>query len=666
MEVLTEKVSMDALLDKAKAGATRDLTKFLLNTIGQAGVEVSEEEASLIGNTLAEAAILREKSEYNQMVQQLVVEGYSYADAKAAADKAIVDEAMETAIVSGLSGGMSGLAATVYSRAVGKADAAQSAQEAATPENQTQQSTDTQGAENAAAQETAQVANALTDALGKPEENQQSAPSDLSNTVTSKLTPELKQALAEVRDPRGVTPDTAAAIVTNPEALQQLQNLTGYNFDWEIARLMDPSHPETWQQSTVPFAVLELDAIIGGRTTATMNREGADAFIADLGQAIADNSQQTVNSNQQTTSQAGSQEVSPEVTRAIQTVLGTNPVDTKTTQTYNGNNELQGGNNNAGTANDRAGSFGNPEARLAGVRQDNGETVAGRPEHGGVAANAGIVRVSDKLQEAQRQRGTPTYAVKDTTADPVSYEQALTAGRNSDPVNGWCVTPKSAQELRDGNVRTFMNENGTVGVGIAPDGDIVAVFKNKNGGPRKALDTMMPIALEQGGDRLDCYGDGLVDVYTRYGFEPVARVAFNEAFANDGWSPDKGAPYIYFMKHNGDSADTVVQKMGTYPECTKAQLDDLPTFGKNDYDKAMAYRDSLMAKASPQSTDTSAPSPVQRQSGSGISDTLGMQNAPSGDINQSKTFTNSGLNSADPEISAAYEQTMKEPFTVSN
>ena len=189
--------------------------------------------------------------------------------------------------------------------------------------------------------------------------------------------------------------------------------------------------------------------------------------------------------------------------------------------------------------------------------------------------------------------------MKDTTADPGKYEQALTAGRNSDPQNGWCVTPKSAQELKDGNVRTFTDENGTVGVGVAPDGDIVGVFKNKNGGPKKALDTMMPIAIEQGGDRLDCYGEGLVNLYAKYGFEPVARVEFNPEYANDGWTPDKGTPYIYVMKHNGDSADTVVDKMGTYPKYTDAQLDALPTYGKDDYDGAMAYRDSLMQKGTP-------------------------------------------------------------------
>ena len=122
--------------------------------------------------------------------------------------------------------------------------------------------------------------------------------------------------------------------------------------------------------------------------------------------------------------------------------------------------------------------------------------------------------------------------MKDATADPVSYEQALTAGRNSDQQNGWCVTPKSAQELKDGNVRAFMDENGTVGVSVAPDGDIVAVFKNKNGGPPKALDTMMPIAIEQGGDRLDCYGEGLVNLYAKYGLHGMKRSNMNDIKTN--------------------------------------------------------------------------------------------------------------------------------------
>lgn len=612
LEVLTEKVSMDALLTKAKAGATKDLTKFLLNTFGQAGVEISEEEASLIGNTLAEAVILQEKSEYNRTIQQLVADGYSYTDAKAAADKAIVDEAKTTAIVSGMSGGISGLAATVYSNAVSRAEAktntSQNAQEVATADNMQRTENDTPNTQATTTQSpaTPQAGNALTNALDKLTET-----GNVSNKTVEK-------------------------ILSDPEAVEQLSRQTGL----DLSQMATASE----KRNAVKAAVRQM---AGDTAPATLNREGAQSLIEDMGQELAERAP----ARQETPEASPNRQA---VQNAIDRVLG---VDTGTDGNYNAinGNPTQGGTEN-GTGlqeNDGTGSFGNPEQGLAGVQQRNGTDNQGRGQSGEMAVDSGELRVSDKLQEAQRQRGTPTYAVKDTTADPVSYEQALTAGRNSDTVNGWCVTPKSAQELKNGNVRTFMNDNGTVGVGIAPDGDIVAVFKNKNGGPPKALDTMMPIAIEQGGDRLDCYGEGLVKVYARYGFEPVARVEFNSEYANPGWDASKDEPYIYVMKHNGDSADTVARKMGDYPKYSKEQLEALPTYGKNDYDAAMAYRDSLMGKNSPQAVDSSGKSTEGGQSG-----TLGAQNAPSGDINQSRTFTNTGLHSADADILAGYEATV--------
>lgn len=615
LEVLTEKVSLDSLLDVAKAKGGSNLRKVLLNTFGQAGVEISEEEVSYIGGLIAEAAILQGKSDYNQTIGELVANGMSYEEAKARASKDVWNEAVNTAVVSGLSGGISGGVATGYNAVMNRLsnpggtvadtqEAAGSPQAGVLPET----SMDTTKAQSpdVEAAGTPQAGNALTNALDKLAET---------GTVSNK---------------------TVEKILSDPAAMEQLSRQTGL----DLSQLATASE----KRNAVKAAVRQM---AGDTAPTTLNREGAQSLIEDMGQELAERAP----ARQETP------EVSPKrqaVQNAIDQVLG---VDTGTDGNYNAinGNPTQGGTEN-GTGlqeNDGTGSFGNSEQGLAGVHQNNGKTVEGRREHGGVAVDSGELRVSDKLQEAQRQRGTPTYAVRDTTADPVSYEQALTAGRNSDPVNGWCVTPKSAQQLKDGNVRTFMNDSGTVGVGIAPDGDIVAVFKNKNGGPPKALDTMMPIAIEQGGDRLDCYGSGLVDVYTRYGFEPVARVEFNKTYANEGWMPDKGEPYIYVMKHNGDSADTVARKMGTYPEYTKDQLEALPTYGKNDYDAAIAYRDSLMGKGSPQVADSSGQS---TESGQGS--TLGAQNAPSGDINQSKTFTNSGLNSADPDIRAAYEQTM--------
>ena len=644
LEVLTEKVSLDSLLDVAKAKGGSNLRKVLLNTFGQAGVEISEEEVSYIGGLIAEAAILQGKSEYNQTIGELVANGMSYEEAKARASKDVWNEAVDTAVVSGLSGGISGGVATGYNAVMNRLNnpgvTATDTQEAtgrpqagALPET----SMDTTKAQSpdAEAAGTPQAGNALTNALDK---------------------------LAETGN---VSNKTVEKILSDPAAMEQLSRQTGL----DLSQMATASE----KRNAVKAAVRQM---AGDAAPTTLTREGAQSLIEDMGQELAERAP----ARQETP------EVSPKrqaVQKAIDQVLG---VDTVNNGNYNQINEnpIQGGTEN-GTGLQGTDGTGLPGG--AGAERVSGADAGALPVSGqapgGMEAGTQVVpggvqgesgggnsqndlrvsgelRVSDKLQEAQRQRGTPTYAVKDTTADPVSYEQALTAGRNSDPVNGWCVTPKSAQQLKDGKVRTFMNDNGTVGVGIAPDGDIVAVFKNKNGGPPKALDTMIPIAIEQGGDRLDCYGEGLAKLYAKYGFEPVARVEFNKAYANEGWSPDKGEPYIYVMKHNGDSADTVAQKMGTYPKITDDQLAALPTYGKNDYDAALAYRDSLMSKPSPQLTDTSTPSPVQGQSGNGTSGTLGMQNSPSGDINQSKTFTNSGLNSADPDIRAAYEQTMRD------
>lgn len=617
LEVLTEKVSLDKALDKAKQLGGSDLRKWVLNTLGQAGVEASEEEASYFGSLLAEAAILQGNSEYNQTIGELVASGMSYEEAKAQADKNVWNEALNTLIISAGSGAIMGAGTTAYSDVMtklGKQGTQTSPQEATenpqagiSPET----SMDTTKAQSpdAEAAGAPQAGNALTNALDK---------------------------LAETGN---VSNKTVEKILSDPAAMEQLSRQTGL----DLSQMATASE----KRNAVKAAVRQM---AGDTAPTTLNREGAQSLIEDMGQELAERAP----ARQETP------EVSPKrqaVQNAFDRVLG---VDTGTDGNYNAinGNPIQGGTEN-GTGlqeNDGTGSFGNSEQGLAGVQQGNGADNQGRGQPGSVAVGSGELRVSDKLQEAQKQRGTPAYAVKDTTADPVSYEQALTAGRNSDPVNGWCVTPKSAQQLKDGNVRTFMNDNGTVGVGIAPDGDIVAVFKNKNGGPAKALDTMMPIAIEQGGDRLDCYGKGLVRVYTRYGFEPVARVEFNKTYANEGWTPDKGEPYIYVMKHNGDSADTVARKMGTYPEYTKDQLEALPTYGKNDYDAALAYRDSLMGKSSPQVADSSG----QSTEGGQAVDTVGMQNEPSGDLEVSRTVSNTGLHSKDADIRQGYKQMAKE------
>lgn len=524
VDALTEKIPLDNLISisTAKGGAG-----YILNFLRSMGIEGGQEAASQLASLFADAAIMRDKSERNLEVAQMMTMNpdMSLEEAQAIVDRGTVNDILYSMIVSGLAGGFNSLVATTKYKLANRGENADVPEAAAqNPQEQPAQ------------------------AAAEAPDGEKAAPLDGE---------QMARALAGQEQPKG-----AQALMAESEA----------EFDKAFDRVMNQESQKPESQPEAPKADTEMER--RARMALGMETE--------------------------------------------------TPVDNGTPKVYDNNNKV-GGMNNAGAdqlqgtdgeglprGNEAGGIPGSTDRTLQvsgqapGTMESGTEVVPGSVQGKPGGSNTpddlrvpGELRVSDALTEAQQKKGTPTYPVKDTTTDPGSYEQALTAGRNSDPQNGWCVTPKSAKELKDGNVRTFTDENGTVGVGVSPDGDIVGVFKNKDGGPKKALDTMMPIAIEQGGDRLDCYGEGLVNLYAKYGFEPVARVEFNPEYANEGWTPDKGTPYIYVMKHNGDSADTVVDKMGTYPKYTDAQLDALPTYGKDDYDKAMAYRDSLMQQAAP-------------------------------------------------------------------
>lgn len=142
IEYATEKVPLDKLMDAAKAGG-HGWKEILKNALIQGGIEAGEEELSLIGTTLAEAAILREKSGYQQRIQELVASGMNLKDAQNAAFGELMQEAKETAIVSFFSGGLSEAGASVAGNLTHRAaDRAEDAAE--------MQQTEENAAENAA------------------------------------------------------------------------------------------------------------------------------------------------------------------------------------------------------------------------------------------------------------------------------------------------------------------------------------------------------------------------------------------------------------------------------------------------------------------------------------------------------------------------------------
>lgn len=266
------------------------------------------------------------------------------------------------------------------------------------------------------------------------------------------------------------------------------------------------------------------------------------------------------------------------------------------------NNVMGGVTNNDGTGSieDSGNGMGGLQGRLgSGDQGGNASEQSSR--------DSGIVRLSDDTIRAFSQRGIVPFELHSGANDLAAFSASLDAARAEDQANGWAVTPKSVEDLN--GINTILSNDNKAGLGVAQDGDIEAVFKNKNGGPKSALNVLIPAALEQGGTKLDCYGEGLARLYARYGFVPVAQVDFNEEYANDGWTPDKGKPQIYFMMHNGDSAATVAEKAGTYHIPTDEELHALPRFNQDSYDVAYSYRDNLLSQQQNDQNDNQPPAP---------------------------------------------------------
>ena len=131
------------------------------------------------------------------------------------------------------------------------------------------------------------------------------------------------------------------------------------------------------------------------------------------------------------------------------------------------------------------------------------------------------------------------------------------------------------------------------GVAVKPNGDITCVFKNSTYKKGGAVNDLIITARANGGVKMDCYGVGLVNMYERCGYVPVARIPFNADYVDDPYLLQT-RPDVYAMMKNTDSLETVIKKNAakSYKLSLQEELDSLPTF--EDYDEALKYRDKLL------------------------------------------------------------------------
>lgn len=196
---------------------------------------------------------------------------------------------------------------------------------------------------------------------------------------------------------------------------------------------------------------------------------------------------------------------------------------------------------------------------------------------------AGVLALSDQIKQELSRKGK-TYVELKPSESPASFYSDIGRAKQGNK-HGAYVAQHTVEEY--GDMLLLTGDNGNVGVAVTPDGDIVSVFKNPESSAKGAVSSILLTAIENGGIKLDNFNGQLSSFYGNHGFIPVSRCAFNREFAPSDWNYSEfGEPDIIFWRHNGESAETVASKIGSYPVYDFSKLPLFP-----DYDSAMQYRD---------------------------------------------------------------------------
>lgn len=146
-------------------------------------------------------------------------------------------------------------------------------------------------------------------------------------------------------------------------------------------------------------------------------------------------------------------------------------------------------------------------------------------------------------------------------ASSKEFHEAVEKAKKTNP-HGAFVSQHTIEEYD--TMLLFLTLDKTAGIAITKDNNIVSIF---NGGEKRGvLKTLLPLAIQNGGCKLDNFNSKkLSAMYELYGFNPISKTTFNSQFAPDDWNYERdGEPDIVFWIHNGDSAEDVVINFGRY------------------------------------------------------------------------------------------------------
>lgn len=111
------------------------------------------------------------------------------------------------------------------------------------------------------------------------------------------------------------------------------------------------------------------------------------------------------------------------------------------------------------------------------------------------------------------------------------------------------------------NMRLFVTDDGRSGIALNDD-EIVSAFSHQDSKYPSAAKSMLAVAVQQGGRRLDCFDTALPRIYSEAGFVPVARLKWNDDYAPASWNHELyqryngGRPDVVFMAHDQTAVES--------------------------------------------------------------------------------------------------------------
>lgn len=176
-----------------------------------------------------------------------------------------------------------------------------------------------------------------------------------------------------------------------------------------------------------------------------------------------------------------------------------------------------------------------------------------KPSSGSYQGVRGLVHAPStnfqKTIAAAELRAPTLIELPQTDESAALFSEAITASKNATKF-GAAVKVYPDSEYKD--MKLFVTEDGGSGFAIKSDGDIVSVFSSGGG----AVHSMLELAVEQGGTKLDAFNTVLPKLYAINGFKEVGRDSWDDQYMPEGWDKEtfsqfnSGEPAVVYMEYD--------------------------------------------------------------------------------------------------------------------